>query len=310
MSMAASSIRLVADIEQLNAACLWILTAVCLITWCFLGARWRNGRELVSDRRPAEAPWGLIDVWIIILLWFGGSFVLVAAQKLGITEKSDLNFVYGLTTLATTAAGVVWLGVRYRAPAILTMIPGRPIHDIALGFVAFIAVVPPIFWLMAFLVQYFPYHHDTLALLQQSPSPWVIFVSFFTAALVAPIAEEFFFRLVLQSWLQRLRFRDVPVHRFACIYGDDRRQNVVRDSAPSPEITRAPHWPILVSAALFAGLHVDQWPAPIALFVLGLVLGYLFQKTGSLIPCIVLHMGLNAYSLTWQTLLALEEGAA
>jgi membrane protease YdiL (CAAX protease family) len=307
VTMPASSTRLVADVGQLNAACLWILTALCLAIWCYLGFRWRKGGELIPDRRPPEAPWGLMDVWIIILLWFGGSFGLALAQKLGINERSTLSFVYGLMTLGATVAGLLWLVIRYRASALFLISPRRPGHDIALGLVAFIAIVPPIFWLMTLLVRFSPYHHETLALLQKSPSPWVIFVSFFTAALVAPIAEEFFFRLVLQSWLQRLRFRDVPAHRFACIYGDDRFQQVAHETVVSPQAERAPRWPILVSAALFAGLHADQWPAPVALFVLGLALGYLFQKTGSLIPCIVLHMGLNAYSLIWQTWLALEE---
>lgn len=47
------------------------------------------------------------------------------------------------------------------------------------------------------------------------------------------------------------------------------------------------------SAMLFAILHVDAWPAPIALFVLGLGLGALARNTQSLIAPIVLHATFN-----------------
>ena len=40
---------------------------------------------------------------------------------------------------------------------------------------------------------------------------------------------------------------------------------------------------------------------PIALFLLGLALGYLYRRTGSLLPCIVVHFLLNAMTMTFMT---------
>ena len=61
------------------------------------------------------------------------------------------------------------------------------------------------------------------------------------------------------------------------------------------------HWPIYVTSAIFAGLHIGQGAAPIPLFVLSVALGYLYRKTESILPCIVLHMVLNTFSLFWFT---------
>ena len=73
------------------------------------------------------------------------------------------------------------------------------------------------------------------------------------------------------------------------------------DLQPSSWTTQS-HWPIYATAAIFAGLHIGQGAAPIPLFVLAVVLGYLYRKTESILPCIVLHMLLNTFSLFWYTL--------
>lgn len=64
----------------------------------------------------------------------------------------------------------------------------------------------------------------------------------------------------------------------------------------------APYWPIVVSAAIFGLAHLGQGPAPIPLFLFGLALGYLYRKTGSITPCIILHMLLNGFSMFWFTI--------
>ena len=56
-------------------------------------------------------------------------------------------------------------------------------------------------------------------------------------------------------------------------------------------------WPILVSSLVFALLHLGQGGAPIPLFFLAVGLGFLYQRTGRLTPCIVVHMLLNGTML-------------
>ena len=55
--------------------------------------------------------------------------------------------------------------------------------------------------------------------------------------------------------------------------------------------------PILCSAALFAVMHYSHGPDPVALFVLALGLGYVYQRTHRWLPCVVTHFCLNATTM-------------
>ena len=63
-------------------------------------------------------------------------------------------------------------------------------------------------------------------------------------------------------------------------------------------LRRPAMWPIVVSATVFAAMHVGHGPDPIPLFVLAAGLGYLYQRTHRILPCIVVHVLLNAFSVT------------
>ena len=98
------------------------------------------------------------------------------------------------------------------------------------------------------------------------PGVWVIF-SALALAVWTPIAEETFFRgFILQGLTNRWRFTPA----------------------------------LVVSAAVFAALHL----APALLlpvFITGLLLGFLYHRTGSLWPCIAVHAAQNLVAVlsTW-----------
>jgi membrane protease YdiL (CAAX protease family) len=60
--------------------------------------------------------------------------------------------------------------------------------------------------------------------------------------------------------------------------------------------------PIVLSSALFALAHVGHGPDPIPLFFLALILGYIYQRTHRIVPCIVAHMLFNSLAMLvlWQ----------
>ncbi|KKO03521.1 hypothetical protein LCGC14_0094460 [marine sediment metagenome] len=83
-----------------------------------------------------------------------------------------------------------------------------------------------------------------------------------TAAVVlAPLSEEVFFRGLVQSSLR--------------------------------QVTGRPWVAIIVASGLFAYMHVE-WVNRPALLALGLVLGYNYERTGRLMPAIVIHSLFNA----------------
>jgi membrane protease YdiL (CAAX protease family) len=53
---------------------------------------------------------------------------------------------------------------------------------------------------------------------------------------------------------------------------------------------------VFATALLFGATHSFAWPTPIALFVLGLGLGYLAVRTRSLVAPVVVHCLFNAVS--------------
>lgn len=73
------------------------------------------------------------------------------------------------------------------------------------------------------------------------------------------------------------------------------------DPAEPHEQIVPPGWraapPIFISSVVFAGLHIGHGIDPIPLFFLALVLGWLYQRTHRLWPCVVLHTALNATSV-------------
>ncbi|MEM9657804.1 MAG: CPBP family intramembrane glutamic endopeptidase [Planctomycetota bacterium] len=60
-----------------------------------------------------------------------------------------------------------------------------------------------------------------------------------------------------------------------------------------------PHgWtPVVISAVLFGLAHMGHGVAPVSLVLLGLALGYLYQRTHRIVAPIVCHMAFNAFSL-------------
>ncbi|MEM1353721.1 MAG: CPBP family intramembrane glutamic endopeptidase [Planctomycetota bacterium] len=112
--------------------------------------------------------------------------------------------------------------------------------------------------------------HSTLETLLYESDPARILLIVLTAAILAPVIEEISFRGVMQTALLRLS-------------GTESR------------------WPaLLTTATVFGLMHhgaVTSWHMLPALIVLGLVFGYVYERTGSLLCCTLVHAGFNAWNL-------------
>ncbi len=112
-------------------------------------------------------------------------------------------------------------------------------------------------------------NHVMLELLQKSDSRAEIIGIVVQATLLASVFEEACFRGLLQTLL-------------------------------IDTLGRRRRWAaVCIAAGLFAAIHLSAvtWHALPGLFVLGVVLGWVYERTGSLLPCVLIHAGFNAINL-------------
>ncbi len=231
-----------------------------------LVGRLRSGRPPVLWRPHPDVPWGGGDVALVLAAY-------VACATIATAWLPESPSLVGLllanvaATAATTLVATVLLlrrGADRRALG-WSAAGWRDEARLALGGLAL--VVAPLLALSAVLDRIVPYRHPLVDLLLVDRSVTTLAVVLVAAVVAAPIAEEFFFRRVLQGWLE------------ARLPGDAGRGAVV------------------VSAALFAVAHTGQGLASVPLFLLGLVLGWIARQTGSIVACVLLHAAFNAVSV-------------
>lgn len=172
--------------------------------------------------------------------------------------------------------------------------------DIRLGVVASFFILPPVLWLATLLEKLVPYEHSVFELIQRNPVPSVFWAMAFSAIAVAPIFEEFMFRMLLQGGGDRVIRRSQKLSGRPPLKDEEiaSRDQVSADEVSADEVASWSWWPVLISSLTFSMLHLGQGAAPIALFFFALALGYIYRQTGRLWPCITVHLILNTLSLT------------
>ena len=211
------------------------------------------------------------------------SSLLAEERKLWLTGTSTL-FAVLMGSLLISAATKSRVGWTFTSPA----------RDLKLSLAATALCLPVVFLVQAIVVQIpgMQYEHPLLRFIFDHPSPRLWMALGFTAIITAPIAEEFFFRGLLQGWLESELLKR---HRQARPF--DETESPVREAARQYLPLRLACLPIVASSILFSAAHFNHGGGWIAIFVLALGLGLLYHKTHRLLPCILLHMALNATSL-------------
>lgn len=202
-------------------------------------------------------------------------------------------------------------------------------RDVMTGILAFLAIVPVVLTINLLLMAAYrlvtgedPAAHPIARDSQLNPSPQLLIGHAFSAVLVAPVVEEFIFRGVLQGWLEKLARATRPIEAqrehqdfaatsepdsaktpeqkasLAAVPADEQAPATATDGKPDESIPEPPMIaPIIVSSLFFSFFHWGHGVAPVSLFFLSLVLGYLYQRTHRLLPSLIVHMGLNGLSM-------------
>lgn len=115
----------------------------------------------------------------------------------------------------------------------------------------------------------FEQHQTIQALRDGAHTPGVALALRLGAGLVAPVAEEIFFRGLMQTLLLRL--------------------------------VRSRWVAILLVSAMFSLAHSQGYAIP-ALFALSVLLGAVYERTGSLVAPVLIHVLFNCKTLLWEVL--------
>ena len=264
---------------------LWILSlgAVALAFVLWTGC-WRPSRLAAGPDRPSDLqPWDLLVAFGLMIV---GQLIvaLLVRQLLGGANPATLSTSAraGLVLLnqvlgqGPPVAYFIWRAMNAPPEAhALGLRPRRPGRELGLAGVALLVALPLVFSAMILAIwigQRLGYPppelgHPLLEVLRDSESPVGVALLMGSVTLLGPALEEVLYRGLLQSallaWL-----------------GVQRRVGV-----------------ILLASGLFTVMHVGvPWQAMPGLFVLALVLGWLYERTGSLWPSILVHAGFNAFN--------------
>ncbi len=320
----------------------WI---ACVLGWWAAGIRVLRGQPILDYTRPRLAPWGLVDLLWMVLLWFllqviasllwyrshGLTLEEMAADAASSPSAAMIAWfalvnLLGLClalwllerNLGTTAAdvGLTPMGDGLRA--------GRQpfLMDLVHGLLAFAMLIVPVFLLQWLLVTWWlPSEHPVIEVLGHDASLRSFGLLGFAAVIVAPVVEEYLFRVFLQGWFENVaalrRLGDpalpAPDQVWTWLWLGPARTATDTDrplpvtagevdrggplSADPGARVRPAWWPIVGSSGLFAVAHLGHGPDPIPLFLLALGLGYLYQRTRRILPCIYVHVLINGASL-------------
>lgn len=137
------------------------------------------------------------------------------------------------------------------------------------GVLGFLAAVIPVLLVLGVMLPFRSEQtaHPILQMLQQDSSFVTLFWVVIAAIVLAPLVEEILYRVVIQSWLQRVSGERVG---------------------------------LLVTAFLFAGVH--RLPDAIPLIPLALILGYVYQQRRCFLTVVLIHILFNGTNLLFALL--------
>lgn len=259
---------------------IWLAGLILLALWLL---KTSLGRKALADSPPRRNNMPAWLPFVPLLLWFGGVAMAVAlVQRLtpGLPGWEEIfvdNLVMSIGAVITIAA-MLYLAHLFFARGLkgFGLNIGTIGKDFLMAIVNLLTVWPLIMAAITATIyfarlfsgrEYHMQEHQQLKLIAEYPQLPLHIMIVFVAVLIAPLLEEMLFRGFVQT----------TIRSFINI----------RNSA----------WPaIAASSVFFATMHADpaHWPA---LFVLGICLGYSYEKSGSLLRPIFIHAFFNASSV-------------
>jgi membrane protease YdiL (CAAX protease family) len=285
-----------------------------------------------EPRRPV--PWGAVGCILAVMYLLTTAYSVLSGEGDGATGGSPHSLAPSTLVAAMLqqlfiVGGVLFVIALFTKATLrdlgVAANKGQRVRDVLVGAAACLAALAPVHIVQMFLMYvFFPEqmqsgHPLVKMVMTAPPGPGILLLTGVAAVVVAPICEEITFRLLLQGWLERWEDERLGWRTEATemqMTNDEARMTneegsrsedssiVNRHSSFQPEppplgiAGLSYSWfPIVISAALFGVAHYGYGPEPVPLFLLGLVLGYLYQRTHRIIPGIVAHALFNLFTI-------------
>ncbi len=256
---------------------LFIVSGLALDLYLILN---RPRRTIFPEQPVFNINWGIWDVCrAVILFMFFGYALMLAESALAdifasIKEREHIRMMANALVLDGLAIFFVLYIVLYECKNKLVSLGlslANFFRHISVGIAGYIAATPAIIGALIFVVwltkvfNYEPPLEPILRVFLEEKNVFFIFFSTVFVTLVGPVFEEIFFR--------------------GFMYGALRKKIGVSAS-------------IFLTAFLFSMLHTNLIGF-LPIMVLGILLAYLYEMTGSLIPSIIVHIIHNTGMMTF-----------
>jgi membrane protease YdiL (CAAX protease family) len=259
------------------------------------------GRNALADSMPRRNNIRPLLCLIPLFIWFGPvplaiQITRILAADLQDWQKAFLeNFIYVLGALVVMAVIIFLVRAGFSRKLKGFGLNVRSIHKDFFAAFANLLTIWPLMMAAMIVTLFFAKliygpeyqipRHEQLKVLTDYPQLQLRILTFVVAAVVAPVLEEMMFRGLLQTVIRS--------------YLETRNVIPPQNGLESPCLTAGGNraWiAVLISSFLFSIVHgnIPHWPA---LFVLGVCLGYAYEKSGSLFRPIFIHAFFNATSV-------------
>jgi membrane protease YdiL (CAAX protease family) len=281
------------------------LMCVCVFIappWIYLFlTRIRRQHPLLRQWEHPISRTDFLDVIVVMIIYLTSQAVaLVVVADLDAIKSGDgfnpilitpLNSAAGLSVMAGGLIAFTLVYLRRRNFRVMHLRFDRLPTQVLIGLIVTVCVLPSILLINGVVSTFVTeYSHPVIDAFLSEMSLSALLSTTFTVVIAAPLVEEFVFRGILLSFLQRIFHRNWSLETLICC------SNTAVPSTVSSQGLASRYGAIVITSVLFAGLHVGQGAAYIPLFFLALALGYVTQKTGSIIPAIIMHVCLNSLS--------------
>jgi len=228
------------------------------------------GRFSIRSLHPPRPKWSIWDVCKVAILFLFFGYVIILSEAFlsrvfPIFKTDNLRMMVNSSILDTLVVVFIiyFTVIQYKEPLAALGISARNfLKNVLYGVIGYIALIPVLILILSIIMviinmtKYIPAKQPVVELfLKEKGAAFLTYSSLF-AAIVGPVIEELFFRGFLYGALKK----------YIGIF-----------------------WAMTATAILFAALHAH----PVGFFpivALGLLLAYIYEKTGTLVSSITIHM--------------------